>query len=280
MAVAGMRTVIPTPGLAPRPWATAVTTYVPAPSIDRWMGGVTFTPRHCGPGEFVGGIVDPCIGRVDLVDEVVGFEDFVHFDAFVLKGSFQCSPLSIDGAELQAIANEATLMERSMGLAAEVERAALSGSNPSLASAADTLTSTDQTAVGALAIVEDALAQTLNGGLGMIHMTPRVFTILQGGGGLMFEGGVWRTATGHFIVADAGYTGPDPDAGATATESWIYGSGPVYFVLADSINVLGLPYENFNYVHDDLNVHVEQYGLAYFEPCAVVAAEVDVTAVT
>ena len=94
----------------------------------------------------------------------------------------------------------------------------------------------------------------------------------------MFLNGDWYTATGHLVVADAGYVGPNPaDGVVTAGAPYLYGSGPVFFKLYPNVTIVGQPWENFDYTRDNFRVDVEQYGIAFFEPCSVVAAAVDLT---
>jgi hypothetical protein len=273
-----MRTVTQMPVVAPRPWGTALTSYIPSPSITRWMGGVTWVPRHCDDDIFAHGIVDPCAVRTNPAATDAWDATPVSFDPFLLHAHLETPVLCAVGDDLQGYLNEITLIERGKAMAAEIETAALTGANPSLSSSAATpTTTTDYSALGALGLVEEGLAATLSGGQGMIHLPPRLLTALMASGAVGLEGGVLRSPGGHRVVADAGTRGVPPDTTTvTAGQRWIYGSGPVYFVLADEINTLGAPWENFDYAHNVAGAHVEQYGLAYFEPCTVVAARVNV----
>jgi hypothetical protein len=150
--------------------------------------------------------------------------------------------------------------------------------NDSLVSVADEVTGLDLTAVGALAAVEEGLAQRIGNGIGMVHMTPGMLTILKGQ--LEFDGNEVRTVTGHRVVADAGYAGGAPGAGTvTEGESWIYGSGPVYL---ETTPVLfnGAIAENYVMSTNTGTIDIQQYGILAFEPCSVVAAHVADSAIS
>lgn len=272
--------VIAGPRPAPRQWATALTTYEEATDpglgldsrgVKRWLNGVTFVPFGCE--KIVGATFDPCVARTTT--DIDGFGDFVTFGPFLMEVAVKCSALSVTAEDLTEYVTAHTEVARSSMLGAQVMQGAFNTTNPSLVSEAQVIAGASFSPREALSLVEDALADVLDGGAGMIHLTPGTFSRLQIEGGLMFVNGDWFTATGHAVVADAGYLGPDPVSGdPVAGQSWIYGSGPVFFKL-DDLNIIGMPWENFNFARDVQRVDAEQYGLAYFEPCSVVAARID-----
>lgn len=61
--------------------------------------------------------------------------------------------------------------------------------------------------VAGLSCVEQHLAETLEGQRGMVHVTVGVLTALLAEQAIWRDGTLWRTANGHVVVADAGYTG-------------------------------------------------------------------------
>jgi hypothetical protein len=88
------------------------------------------------------------------------------------------------------------------------------------------------------------------------------------------------TPGGHIVVADPGYTGLRPSTGlVVATESWIYGSGPVLYKEAPEFR-FGRPDENMIRTRNVAVAPIERYQIAWFVPCTVVSAMVAVTAVT
>jgi hypothetical protein len=281
MSVLAAQIVVSGPRPLPRPWATALTTYAElvgpewepdANGVKRWLNGVKFMPFGCE--KVVGAVFDPCVLRTSAVLDGIG--DPVSFNPFVIEMSVKCSALSVTDVDLTEYVLAHTEVARSSVCGAQVMQGAYAVTNPSLESESRVITGGDGSPRDALALIEDALADLLDGGAGMIHATPGVFSRLQLEGGLMFVNGDWYTASGHTVVADAGYLGPSPMTHTVvASESWIYGSGPVFYKLDDFVNIIGAPWENFNFRHDDVIIHAEQYGLAIFEPCSVVAAKVE-----
>lgn len=280
---AGLEILVPAPRPMPRPWATAITSYssladVPgfgadAKGVQRWLNGVKFLPYGCD--NIVGEVFDPCVERTSEYQE--GFDEIVAFQPFLAEVGIQCSVVGTDRAELEAYLLAMSEAGRSSILGAQVERDAIGTGNPSLASEAQVISNADQSLSGAMLAVEDALADVLDGGVGVIHMTPALLIAYTHGGGVLFgPDQVLRTYTGHVIVADAGYLGVSPVTGDVADgELWVYGSGPVFAQYAGPITFNGLNNEVIDFTRDQWNVKVEQYGIAIFEPCSVVAAKID-----
>lgn len=143
------------------------------------------------------------------------------------------------------------------------------------------LSGIDRSLLGAMEVVEDALADLLDGGQGMIHLPAALLTAFQSGGGLRFITGAdgisrYYTATGHVVVADAGYLGPSPIANGTVDgETWIYGSGPIFVHLDDQVRVDGFQALTSFDTRNVATMYAYQHAIAIFEPCSVVAAAVD-----
>lgn len=272
----GMNISVPAPLPLPRPWATAVTTYTPlvGPEYEgtRWLNGVKFIPFGCE--KIVGDTFDPCVDRDTDFLEGLGTE--VEFEPFLAEVAVECSTISSDGPELELYLRLHMALGYTSILGAQVERSAFTPGNPSLSSEAQVITSSDQSLLGALVMVEDALADLLDGGQGMIHMTPGLFVAFSAGGGVRYDAnGRPFTATGHFIVADAGYLGVSPMTDTVvAGETWIYGSGPVFYKTSPDIRWFD-DAQSVNLARNIRSVSVQQYGLAIFEPCSVVAAKLD-----
>lgn len=288
MPTAAFVSLAPAPVPGPRPWATALTTYVSAVGAafdtgpngaQRWLGGIKFFPFGCQvlTGDTVEDFCDtiePWEPNLLLPED--DDDSCVVFEPFVINTIIENAPLTgLSDAELDTYAGLYSALARSLILAREVQTGSLTADNPSLVGEADTVTGVDTTAIGALAAVEDALGTKLSGGVGMIHMTPGMLTILNSGGGLQFDGTSYRTATGHLVVADAGYVNAAPSTGAVAAgDAWIYGSGPVFAKLGP-VTTFGATGERFDRVHNKVTLRIEQYALAYFEPCSVVAAKAE-----
>jgi hypothetical protein len=272
------------PTVVPRTQATALSTYRPltGEGVDNngthWLNGLSFAPFGCvTPTGFA--VDDPCDdtpaeSAENLTYPAVG--DCVTFLPFRIE-TMVSHPLVVgtSDAEVEKFLRDHAELSRSFILAREVFDSALAPANPSLMDQADIVVGIDDTPVGALSGVEDGLGQKLSGGIGMIHVTPGTLVYLDGEGVLEFDGQNFRTATGHYVVGDAGYTGGAPATGAvTVGAPWIYGSGLVYFKLTGAKDT-GAPWELFNYTRNVATLNTEEFGIFTFEPCTVVAAQVN-----
>jgi hypothetical protein len=94
----------------------------------------------------------------------------------------------------------------------------------------------------------------------MIHVAPGMFDILASGGGFVQDGGIWRTPSGHRVVADAGYV---------SQPNVIYGSGPVRYALGAEVT-LGLASGGFTMSTNTIVTDIQQSAITVFEPCSVV----------
>jgi len=279
-----VETLSPRP--APRQWATAMTSYVQATGPEfgmvsgakRWLNGITFKPYGCD--KIIGATLGDGTGDInvcgdDRLTEYLTKDPAVTFHPFVAEVAVE-SPLLCDTLEelLLWVAAHSEV-ERSSILAGQVETAAYQTSNDSLASTATDVSGGDSSLMGALYYIEEGLADRLDGGAGMIHMTPGAFVLAAAGGGVRYDGdGRPMTQTGHFIIADAGYQGASPYAQApVANELWIYGSGPVVAFMDPEVSIEG-GFDAFQYRTNEWKVDAEQYGIAFFDPCSVVAAVV------
>jgi hypothetical protein len=182
-----------------------------------------------------------------------------EWDAYGVEVSVVCSVLGGERAtaEREARAFQAleAIDEFSVGyvLATGETQAGLDTQNPSLADASSGGTSA--TAVGALAIIEDALATNLKGLLGWVHVTPARLTELVDAGVLYrTDGPRWRTATGHVVVASPGYVGNIDDEIVATTQ--VYAErGAIELIRT---------YDRSDNRH--MAVH-EAAALAVFDPC-------------
>lgn len=279
----GMNIVTQAPRPAARQWATAITTYaeLTGPEYDpdsrgikRWLNGVKFTPFGCD--KILGALFDPCVERTSTFQN---FDTESSFDPFLAEVGVTCSTLGYDKATLEKYVIAHTEISRSSVLAAQVERAAYTTTNPSLATGAVTIGNTDQSLMGALLAIEAGLADLLDGGAGMVHIPAGVLAVLHAQGGVRYDQfGRPFTATGHLIVADAGYLGVSPMTQEVVDgEVWIYGSGPVFAKYDDLLRFQTDPWDDLSngLLHNDREVKAEMHGIAIFDTCSIVAAMVN-----
>lgn len=273
-----VETLAPRPGA--RPWATALTSYVQAVGpefqtingVKRWLNGITFRPFGCD--HISGAAADICDD--DRETTYGALPEWVAFKPFLAEVAVAVPVLCTELEELYGFVVAHSEVERSSILGAQVERAAYQPLNASLASEAEDVSGVDTSIAGAVYYVEQALADKLQGGSGMIHMPPGMFALFAAGGGVRYDAeGRPFTQTGHAIVADAGYLGVSPSTEAVVEgEVWIYGSGPVAAYVDPEVTVPG-GLDIFEQPRNKWNVDAEQYMISYFDPCAVVAAVVE-----
>lgn len=241
---------------------------------NRWLAGVTFVPHGVGTSVLVQ-TEDPCVQLLNsfALAQRQGFASTVTFRPFRIDNSITCSMLGgFTQDQLERWILEETRSLESFDLAKQVW--GTGGPNPTLRNQADDVSTSDVTPVGALSAVVGGLARRLKGAKGMVHVSPDMLVRLMSAGAVRIAGDHFETAAGHVVVADDGYDGSAP-AGLAAGQSWIYGSGPVYFKLSQPEDQ-GEWWEAFNAVHNDFNAFVARYGIYVFEPDFVVTARATV----
>ena len=256
---------------------------------NRWQAGIEFTTYGAdglSRNELVfcaddsdGDDYDPPSGAVSGT--------LARFGAFDVFATEECSSLDVDMAWLEGRLDDRWMAMLSEPIAAELEHGATATQlsdgegggpqpSPTLANSATVASAGPDSLAGAFAAIERGLATLLHGAVGFVHVPPEVLSLA---GGDLIEMDVatncWRTYTGHVIIADAGYTGAAPDAGAETTGTrWIYGSGPVgYQIGPPRTNAVAL--EGFDSARNVFTARKIAQALVAFDPATVVAAEVE-----
>jgi hypothetical protein len=289
MPLLALPTDVPLNALAPllRTQGTFLDVAYPMPGtwtdregVNRVFGaGLTFVPW---------GVPEVTVVQLhcaDDEDEVVphGFEDAVTQLPFRLVNGVTCTSLSTTtGAELR---DAALAQLRQIQSAAFAIQLVNPGDTNALGFAETAELAVDGSAVTvhrAFARLEEYLAAHLINGLGFIHVSPGVLALAMREGVVKFMDGGWQTATGHLVIADAGYsnaTQPTGQSAGTAESKWIYASGPVWYSKSDTDDIAGANTGGaaFNFAHNDHEAFTEVYGVVAFDPETVGAARVDMT---
>jgi hypothetical protein len=227
---------------------------------DGWERGVRFATEACiSAGEHVFCPDSPT---------AKSFQGSVltEFFPYGVEVSVVCSTLgeATADAEREARANQslAVIDEFSVGfvLATGETQAGTDTGNPALGDATSGGTAT--TAVAALAVLEDAIATNLKGHLAWVHLTPARLVELVDAGVLYRDMGVWRTPTGHVVVASPGYVGNIDDELVATTE---------VFASRGTIDLVRTVDRSDN---RHLAVH-EAPALAVFDPCFNVSVAIE-----
>ena len=279
---------IPTPGVTPRLRSTFVLNASLIPpevlldetDIPRWLAGVSFNTLGCDPLQRIESII---CGEVDDdstkeaygLGEVVGFDSFAIYDA--KEGSLLCDVserligdvmVRYPSMVSEQLANE--LMEGGSRPFDPLEPE----SNPTFVSAATAVTGGPFTPSEAIAILEQEAANVLHGAEATFHLTPRGFgslTAFDLADGIDAPG--YRTAQGHKVIADAGYTGAAPTTGSITADEYWYMSGPVFWAMTQAAP-LGLPTERLDISINYQTEIFEAFAVVLFDPCAVRAVPV------
>lgn len=231
---------IPVDGPLPRERLHSLLT-VPGVLVDdlepHWQSGVsiygypTDTPslwEGCSDGTF-------------RVKDDAGEVPFATFTSFVMYVTIECSALGIGSpAEFAERARAVLRATRAFGAELALSQGIPGLNNPYLGDVnLDILASGAAVSPGVgLSYLEDALAQT--GRQGIIHLTPPVASALTAIPTGEDATGPLYTASGTPIAVGAGYSGTDPDSGATPgeTEAWAFVTGPVQVRIDDDVELM------------------------------------------
>lgn len=240
-------------------------------SGERWHAGVTFTTL--GTSTLRRGEALYC-GSADQVTPGTVDRAIVVFQAFAVIADEQCSALSINEAWLTNRLAERFEVGVSKAVAAELMDGANTLATPCFKDTTQIVGGATVVETMALPTLEEALADKLNGGAGIVHMSPKAFTRNAINQTIEWDGLNYRSPTGHLVVADAGYTGQTPTAGTTtAGAEYMYGSGTVGIHLGPPRR---LGTDNIGVMDRTRNIiHAEEIAMAVFafDPAAVVAVK-------
>lgn len=281
--------MIYTPLQAP-PNRQATTGLIPLASAyadppERWEAGFTFDPEPCPDGQVVAVACEQ-----DTVKAPADNPDLVTYLPATLVVANQCSTMarSRDVAAIarrQLLAAQSKLLEQLLWTGqADGDSLPVGGNRPHLADGRATIlgASAALDPAVAMAVLDQALTDCLAGAAGMVHMAPYTLVRLAADDLVHQDGTRWRTASGHLVVAGAGYTGggprsapdqalpaapdlTDPDEG----DAWVYGTGPVQYLLG-TVDAFG---DTDRAVNTD-TAYGERVGAAFYSPCCQFAVQV------
>jgi hypothetical protein len=250
---------------------------------EEWAEGTQFRPEACGPGA---GGRHPVVCNLNDAREPGDLPAVVESDPFYVWAADRCSTLGSVGRDFAARARRQLLATRSAEVAAEVWGGSLGLAQRSLADlASDVVTDGPSSLVTVFANLEAALAACYRGRRGMVHVTPQVLVHAIAAQVILPAGNQWVTATGHLVVADAGYDGSGPDGSpADSDGQWAYATswmrfrtGPVETVPNTGAAAADLA-QSLSLRVNDLAVYAQQLAMWEWDYCCHVAAEVNVPA--
>ena len=258
----GMEAVIELP-LRKRTRGLLIETADRIPNSVRWLAGVTLRPWGCSG--FVPADADYCDFESDELDDFFDVGENPVFDAFDIYNTESCSTLDSDISVLNA------RVETRWGVMVSEQVAARL--NLELAARATVATTGPVNTSILIAKAEEQLALTIHGGLGMVHMSPAVLSMVVAEGSVDLRDGMWLTPGGHVVVADAGHTGIEP-TGETLLDGteWVYTTGAVLFGLGEP----RVPTKATEYLDRDTNTNTARIigtSVVAFDPCSASAIE-------
>lgn len=218
---------------APRFGLLVAATVTDDPGL-RWEGGYTFQPEVVRGA----GVFDPCDnGNEDPPDR----PDLVTNVPFGVWAGDVCSTFGWEAADYEGRARRALDLMQSEQVAHEFWTGTQSDisnwGNQHLADqAAADVYGESLTPLGALACLEQGLADYQGNLRGMVHCSPQVLSYWAQNYYIRREGNLWLTPLDHIVVADAGYDGSGPDGQPAATGNvWAYATGMVTVRLGTAV---------------------------------------------
>lgn len=256
-----------------------------------WLAGFFVETEACSH-ETTG--LPICISTDNSAYDIFNSEDdvapFFHVVAFSIVERFNCDNSigynAIDRRktvvnQLERVTEFAVEQELWLGTAAQLD------GNPITAArwlaSADDVTPTAGTGVKpevAVALVEQEFAENNPGIQATIHITPLIAAALRKS--FFFEeSGVLRTANGSLVAISRGGVGnvgpASVGSGGSATEHWVYATGPVYVDLGAEDLVTVSSSEIVNPVTNAVSYVAERPAAVYFDGCSWFGAIADAT---
>jgi hypothetical protein len=183
--------------------------------------------------------------------------------------------------QLDVVSQKALEYELWEGAAAQAETAANGNMYLRKSGASTVPVSGAKKPENALMFLEQALSNSSLGGKGVIHMTRDVASIL--GSRLIYvkkDDGSKKIITrlGTKVVVGSGYTGNGPlgdaNAAASATNKWMYATGPIYVHLGKSELVHDDLSQGVNATINDMRIKASRPAAVYADPSMLFAMRV------
>lgn len=234
---------------------------------SRWaLAGLTWVTWGCTNIDT--DVVGCSITNIKTLEEFAAIETQ---KPFLLVDGVKCSALSSVPATMDRRLETRLDVFASAAFGVELMRGTNGGPNSFKTNETTVIANTARTLRLSFADMETFLAQKLHGARGIIHLTPAAMVLAAADWLVQYIDGVWQTATGHLVVADAGYTGAAPDGvAAPATDvAFLYASGPIYYAMTTVKPVGRRDHESTDMTRNVHQFFSERYGLVAFDPCAV-----------
>ena len=289
------RGVYPAPDLVPAPCGllsvARVKTHTASDYDERWVRGFAYEFDSYSTIRLLS-VNDETVTGGELFD-ADGEPNYLDYQPFFIESEVFQSTFGLPGEDRFAIAIKQLEAATQKALEAELwdgPTAQAEGNTNNYLSKASSVTIPAvgaYSASDALFHLEQALAASPYGGNGVIHMTRDVASIL--GSKIKFDSydapspmGKMRTRLGTEVVIGSGYSGNGPVGNAndeaSATNRWMYATGPVEVHLSKPEVVNDTLAQGINASINDMNIKAVRAAAVYFDPSSHYAVRVAVPA--
>jgi hypothetical protein len=203
---------------------------------------------------------------------ITDYPDVVTHPAFKVLDGLECSSISLphDTTPVAAIGNRLRWriqLQMSKMLMAEWASGRASG-GPSLASEDEVLSASASMAMAAVRI-ENFLAGALHNAVGVVVLPVGLLTHAVASGWVNKD--TLRTNSGHYVIADAGFTGdPTNPTDSTPGSYIVYGTGvPSYTSNSTALLEVASGASHVDITDNVISEIMEAYAQIAFDPCAV-----------
>lgn len=243
---------------------------------DGWV----FDPEQCPPDR--GGIEElDCEGNTSelLAEDNPGL---VAGDSFIVWAADRCSTLGWKARDYVGRAQRQLAAVESYFIAQAFAEGPGYLTQHSLDDAAATVVSsaTGVDVASGLVLLEAALAEAARGQQAMIHVTMGQLDRLAEANMITRDAGLWRTANGNVVIADAGYSGAGPDG---ADGEWIYATSMIELAMGEPEIIPGTLEtaqawaQAMNRAINDVEVRSQRIATFVWDECVHLAVRVDST---
>lgn len=242
----------------------------PLPSGTHWQQGINYN-ANCGAEVGYANCVDPG-SPVDKSIADVG--EIVEMLPFILHSGSQCSTW-FDGQDLLDLARSGYVRGESEAFAMQLQADAAGNGNPTLNSTATDIT--PATPADVTNTLSGLTAAAMDCGMNdlVFHMNRRIIPFLLERHLIEWDAATGRWMYGPYPFSFDGYgpIGPGGVSETSASESWMYVSGPIEIESGPELRAPGEPVVRTNYALE----LIEHLAILRFDPCCVQAAIAEVS---
>ncbi|NNC74977.1 MAG: hypothetical protein HKN93_05635 [Acidimicrobiia bacterium] len=204
--------------------------------------------------------------------------------AFLMWDALKCSTISSTPEWLRARVVRNLRVYASAAFAGELATAAASGGLAITGTnllTPNIINATAQSIRLSMYHLETHLASVLHGAAGMIHVSSGLLGLLVADDLAEWDGRVYRSASGHIVVGDPGWTGqytPYLSSAATGDQEWMYATAPIWYAISEvnTTEILTDDPGDTNLLKNMNQPFAKRHGVITWDPSATGAIKVTV----